>query len=367
MRNPGPERLASGMPRALVILIAGACLVVIIAGLKLGAWLIAPVFLAMVIVITLRPVPQWLRRHGVPAGIATALLILLVYALVAALVVILVVSIAQLASLLPAYAERADDLLDGLKSLLAHWNISPEQLRPATDQLDFDRLLGYVGNLLGSVTSIGTSILFVLALLLFFCIEASGAGARQLALQSDRPAIGSAISGFVRGTRRYMFVTTVFGLIVAVLDTIALEIMGIPLPLLWGVLAFITNYIPNVGFILGLAPPAILGLLEGGWQTLLAVIVVYSALNFVIQSVIQPRFVGQAVGISTIATFLSLVLWGWVLGPLGAILAIPLTLLAKALLVDVDPRARWVDDLLASRATGRAEAPPRPSAEPEKS
>lgn len=250
--------------------------------------------------------------------------------------------------------------------MLARWDISPEQLRPATDQLDFDRLIGYVGNLLGSVTSIGTGILFVLALLLFFSIEASSAKARQLALQTDRPAIGSAISGFVHGTRRYMLVTTVFGLIVAVLDAIALAIMGIPLPLLWGVLAFITNYIPNVGFILGVAPPAILGLLEGGWQLLAAVIVVYGALNFVIQSVIQPRFVGQAVGISTIATFLSLVLWGWILGPLGAILAIPLTLLAKALLVDVDPRARWVDALLASHAPGRSEAAPERSAEPEK-
>ncbi|MEU3271155.1 hypothetical protein ABZ639_09915 [Saccharomonospora sp. NPDC006951] len=106
MRNPGP--LAGGMPRALVVLIAGACLVVIIAGLKLGAWLIAPVFLAMVIVITLRPVPRWLRQHGVPAWIATTLLILLVYALIAALVVILMISVAQLASLLHCPPTRTE-------------------------------------------------------------------------------------------------------------------------------------------------------------------------------------------------------------------------------------------------------------------
>ena len=152
-----------------------------------------------------------------------------------------------------------------------------------------------------------------------------------------RPHVVDAISDFASGTRRYLAVSTVFGLIVAVLDTIALEIIGVPAPVLWGLLAFITNYIPNIGFVIGLIPPAILGLLEGGPSMMIAVIVVYCVLNVVIQTVIQPKVVGDAVGLSTTLTFVSLVFWTWVIGPLGALLAIPLTLLAKALLVDVDP------------------------------
>lgn len=135
--------------------------------------------------------------------------------------------------------------------------------------------------------------------------------------------------------------------IVAVLDVGLLYLLAIPLPLLWGLLAFITNYIPNIGFVVGVVPPALLGLLEHGWQGALAVVAGYSVLNVLIQSVIQPRFVGNAVGLSTSLTFLSLVFWAWVFGPLGALLAIPFSLLMKALLVDLDPRTRWATALLA--------------------
>jgi AI-2 transport protein TqsA len=134
---------------------------------------------------------------------------------------------------------------------------------------------------------------------------------------------------------------------VAVLDTVFLFFTPIPDPLLWGILAFITNYIPNVGFVVGLVPPAVLGLLEGGPGLMLVVIIVYSVLNAIIQSVIQPRVVGEAVGLSGSVTFISLVFWAWVLGAVGALFAVPLTLLAKALLVDVDPRAAWLGPLLA--------------------
>ena len=180
----------------------------------------------------------------------------------------------------------------------------------------------------------------------------------------DRPRITEALAHFAWGTRQYLLVTTVFGLIVAVLDWIALVILGIPLAITWALLSFITNYIPNVGFVIGVVPPALLGLLTGGPQLMLIVIVVYCVLNFVVQSIIQPRFIGDAVGLSVTVTFIALVFWTWLIGPLGAILAIPLTLLSKALLVDVDPQARWADALLRASAKNRTrwsrgEAAPR--------
>ncbi len=155
-----------------------------------------------------------------------------------------------------------------------------------------------------------------------------------------------------------------FGFIVAVLDTIALYLLDIPAPLLWGLLAFLTNYIPNIGFIIGLIPPAILGLLEGGPGLMLAVIAVYSVLNVIIQSGIQPKVVGDAVGLSTTLTFVSLVFWAWVLGPLGALLAIPLSLLVKAVLIDADPDSRWMVPLV-SNMPGHDDPPPEPEPLPE--
>jgi AI-2 transport protein TqsA len=187
---------------------------------------------------------------------------------------------------------------------------------------------------------------FILALMLFLTAESGGTARRMSMIAQDRPHIVTALEGFVHGTRSYLVVTAVFGLIVAVLDTAALAIMGIPLAVLWGVLAFLTNFIPNVGFIIGLVPPALLALLTGGWQLALAVVVVYCVLNLVIQSLVQPRFIGDSVGLSATVTFLALLFWAWILGPLGALLAIPMTLLVKAVLVDSDPRAGWVEALL---------------------
>jgi predicted PurR-regulated permease PerM len=109
------------------------------------------------------------------------------------------------------------------------------------------------------------------------------------------------------------------------------------------------------------APPALLGLLASGWRLMLAVIVVYVLINFVGQSLIQPRFVGDAVGLSTVLTFVSLVFWAWVLGPLGVLLAVPATLLVMALLVDVDPSARWASALVSTPAREKRRRHTRPS------
>ena len=195
-----------------------------------------------------------------------------------------------------------------------------------------------------------SSLVFLLCLMLFLSVDAAGIERRLAAVAADRPQLESALRSFAHGTRSYLLVTTVFGLIVGVLDAAALAVIGVPLPVLWGVLSFMTNYIPNVGFIIGLIPPALLALLTLGVPEMFLVIAVYCVLNFVIQSLIQPHFVGDSVGLAMTTTFVALVFWAWLLGPLGALLAIPLTLLVKALLVDVDPAARWATALAGSLA-----------------
>lgn len=143
--------------------------------------------------------------------------------------------------------------------------------------------------------------------------------------------------------------TALFGAIVAVLDAGALWLLGVPLALVWGFFSFITNFIPNIGFIIGVIPPALIALLDSGGQKMLLVIVVYSVLNVVIQSFIQARFVGATVGLSAEITFLSLVLWSFLLGALGALLAVPMTLL-RALFIDADQRTAWVAPLIDTSA-----------------
>jgi AI-2 transport protein TqsA len=168
-------------------------------------------------------------------------------------------------------------------------------------------------------------------------------------VRTARPELVGALDSFARGTRTYMGVAAGFGFIVAVIDGVALYFLGVPGAFVWAVLAFVTNFIPNIGFVIGVIPPALLALLEGGPGLMLTVILLYSVINFVIQSVIQPRYVGDAVGLAPTITMLSLVFWAWVLGPLGALLAVPLSLLMRALLIEADPDARWALTIVSGR------------------
>jgi predicted PurR-regulated permease PerM len=352
-------RLRGGIPRGLVVLLGAAATVILVAGVQAVAWLVGPAFMALTIVIAVAPVQSWLRRCGWPSWSTTLVVVILVYAVLVALALGIIISVARLGTEIPMYASTANGLLASATAQLGALGVGPEQIAQARSSLNLGNLAGLLAALLSSVAGLASNLVFLLALLLFLSVEAGGYGDRLASIAADRPEIVSALGRFAGGTRQYLLVTSVFGLIVAVLDSVALAFMGIPLAITWGILSFITNYIPNIGFVMGVVPPAVLGLLIGGPQLLLIVVVVYCGINFVVQSLIQPRFIGDAVGLSVTVTFLALVFWAWLLGPLGAILAIPLTLLAKALLVDIDPRAKWADALM--RASAKEPDPAAPA------
>jgi predicted PurR-regulated permease PerM len=338
-----------------MLLGAGAA-VLVLAGVRATAWLIGPMFLALMVVIAFYPVQARLRRSNWPEWLTTLVLVLLVVGVLASFVLVVIVSLAQLAGLLPQYADRADDLLQSLSAALSGLGAPAGQLDDAVSSISPDNVVALIGAVLAGLSATLSSVVFLVCLMLFLSVDAGGIERRLADVAADRPELETALRSFAHGTRSYLLVSTVFGLIVGVLDGVALAIIGVPLPVLWAVLAFITNYIPNIGFLIGLVPPALLALLTLGLPEMLAVIAVYCVLNFVIQSLIQPRYVGDSVGLAPTTTFVALVFWAWLLGPLGALLAIPLTLLVKALLVDVDPAARWANALAGSLA---AEARPR--------
>ncbi|MFC0431951.1 AI-2E family transporter [Kutzneria buriramensis] len=345
-------RAGVAMPRGLVLLLGAGASVITVAGIRAAAWLVAPTLLALVIVIVVSPVIKWLRGRGVPAWAATLALVLLVYGVLIAFGLVVIVSFAKLAALLSQYGDRFHALVADVTDVMGRLGVGPAQLRYVADALDVGKVLSALGSLLVDLTGMTTSVVFLLALLLFLSVEANGIDRRLLEIAAHRPHASVAMQGFARRTRRYLVTTTIFGLIVAALDAVALAWVGIPLVVLWGLLAFVTNYVPNVGFVLGLLPPALLALVISGWQLMLVVVLVYTAVNFVAQSLIQPRYVGDAVGLSAVTAFMAMAFWAWVLGPLGLLLAIPATLLIMAVLVDIDPRANWVAAL--TRAPARA-------------
>ena len=348
------------IPRGLRLLLGAAAATVVLAGLRAIDFLVAPVVLALVLTVLVHPVSQWLRSKGVPGWAATTAMLVLVYVLILGLTVSLVVSLGRFAAILPEYEDTWNDLLANGTAALDKLGVDSKELAALRDDMDLSKIGDVVLGLVGGLVDMLSSVVFICAAALMMTFDAGKFPANLAAVTRDRPGIGAAFSSFAHGTRTYLLVSTVFGFLVAVLDTIALAFMGIPVPVLWGLLAFITNYIPNIGFVIGLIPPAVLALLEGGPGLMIAVIVAYSVINIVLQSVIQPKFVGDAVGLATTVTFVSLIFWTFVMGPLGALLAIPLTLFAKAVLVDVDPRVAWVDTLASNKDSRREEAAPAP-------
>jgi predicted PurR-regulated permease PerM len=347
------------LPKGLVIALGLAASVVVIAGMREARDLLAPTFLALVLTILVHPLRRWLDRH-IPSWAASAVCVVVGCLIVLGLVFAVVVSLARFGSLLPKYEDEFEKQVHDFTDWLSSIGIGSSEIDKVASSFDLSRLGGVVEHILSSTLSIASGMVFILALVLFMAMDGANFP-RQLAKAGRaRPRLVDAIESFAVGTRRYLAVSSIFGLIVAVIDTIALALMGIPAPLVWGLLAFITNYIPNIGFVIGLVPPAILALLEGGPGLMIAVIVVYSLINVIIQTVIQPKFVGDAVGLSTTLTFLSLVFWAWVLGGLGALLAIPLTLLVKALFVDFDPDHQWLRPLLSNK-DDQPEQPADPS------
>ncbi|MFI9536686.1 AI-2E family transporter [Nocardia fusca] len=338
------------MPRGLIVLLVAAATVVAVTGAKAFAGVLGPVFLALMFAIAAQPIQTRLQRRGKPAWMGMIAALAVVYAVLLGLVAALALSAAQLATALPDYSDQFSALFDQVRSLLERFDVDQDRIQQILSGFDFGKLVEVLEGALRELAGVLSNLLFVLALLLFMAFDGTTIGRRMAVVAGMRPDISHALSAFAAGTRKYLIVSTVFGLIVAVLDGVALWLLAVPFPVLWGLLSFITNYIPNIGFVIGLIPPALLALLDGGFSRMVWVIVLYCVFNVVVQSVIQPKFVGDAVGLSVTVTFLSLVFWSWVLGALGALLAIPLTLLAKALLFDIDPSTRWMDVLISDRA-----------------
>jgi AI-2 transport protein TqsA len=336
------------LPRGLIILLGVAAALVAALGIREFNQILGPVFLALVLSIAVHPVRRLADRYHLPAWLGIIFSLIAVYGIVMGLFAILVISGIQFATLLQSYAPQFQAFLQEALRILESVGISQERLQSMVSELNPTRLVGLAGSVIGGLAGVLGDIFFLIVLL-FFTVADAGAFASKLTHRSIRTRLlANTFQRFAHGTRQYLAVATIFGAIVAVCDVIALWILDIQYAWLWGLLAFITNFIPNIGFVIGLVPPTIIALLDHDVLTAIIVVAVYSVLNFIIQTIIQPRVVGVTVGLSATLSFLSLIVWTTILGATGAFLAIPLSLFVKSLLVDVDPEHDWLEPLLSS-------------------
>lgn len=347
------------VPTGVWILLAGALASLGLWGLGQFAAILAPAFLALTLVLTIRPIHRWMVKKGVPKWISAIASIFVLVIALSSIIGLTVLAFLPLPEVIGSYQASFTRTINNISRFFEDSEFLQEQGYDASNidnllnQLDLNTIMTTVRTLIEQISGFSGLVLVIALSIFFIVIDTVSMESRSTIVERANPELHEALSGFEGRVRQYWVVSTIFGAIVALFDWIALQAMGIPLALAWALVAFITNYIPNIGFILGVVPPALIGLLEGGWQLMLWVIIAYSLINFVIQSLIQPKFTADAVGLSVTVTFLSLMVWGIVIGPLGALLAVPLTLFFKAVLIDSSKTTRWIDAFLISEGESR--------------
>lgn len=344
--------LSRGGLHLVVALVGVAAALLALQGISSYAALIAPLFFAINMVIIVHPLHAWLvRSYGWPRWAAASVSLVTVLVALFSFFYSIGWAIFALIRELPSYSTQFEVMWGGLLNWLGEFGVTTEGIAVNLQDnvgnivsFSTDWLVGVASNISG----IAAMIAIIVTVLFFLTLDSMTVTRRMRVIIRQKPATARALLNFTAGVRRYWVVTTVFGLIVAFMDLGYLIILGVPLAGVWAVLAFVSNYIPNVGFIIGLVPPALMATLDGGWMDALLVVVGFSVINVVMQSFIQPKFTGDAIGVTPTVSFVSVLLWAAVLGPLGALLALPATLFVKALLIDPNPQARFVNALIAA-------------------
>ncbi len=303
--------------------IGTAALVIVAAGVHEAAPVLNSILLSLLLAIAVIPAFDSLRRRGVSKGVAAALTTLLLTAVVAALLGFLGVAATRLVRVLPDYQDKAQALQQGLRSWLIGRGIEPERVL-SLDLVDPGRLLGLAAGFLSQGAKVLSQTLLLLLIVAFILAE------RGFHERAFRP--GGVATAVARDVRQYLLITAATGFSFAVVVYILMRAVGTDLARVWAVLAFVTNFVPNVGIILSVIPPVLLTLLELGWQRSVVILAGFLVLNFIIDNLIKPRFMQRGLDVPPLLGLLSLVVWSYLLGPPGALLAIPLTIAVRRVL-----------------------------------
>ena len=313
-----------------------AAIVVIIAGLKLGASMLTPILLAAFFAMALMPMAVILERRGLPAWLATLLSFLLGALLIVLLGYLVASSLDNVREALPRYAARVDELVDELE----HW-LTAKGFDVGEEGLDRfaepEALLGYVQGFVTSLAGVLSQSVVVILIMLFMLFERSVLTGSVTGDEVTKKQ--QIVQRIAHSVTDYLSVKTVISVFTGLFFGLACWWIGVDFPLLWALLAFLLNYIPNIGSVIACVPPALVALVQLGWSQALLVVLANVGINTVLGNVLEPRIMGNRVGVSALSIFLGLIFWAWVFGPVGALLSVPLTIIVKMLLEPAPPPA----------------------------
>ena len=326
-------------PSRVILLLAAV--VIIIAGMKTAAPLLVPFLLSVFIAVISLPAMNNLQKYGLGAGLSLVIVILAVLTAGVLLSLLIGSSIDDFSRSLPDYQQRITEQKDRLIEWLAGFGVTiPASL--GSDILDPNAAMRLLSSIFRNFGSVLANSFLIFITVIFILLEA-GSFSRKFALISNQKS--EFFQDFVPKLNGYMGIKTVTSAITGILVALLLWVLGVDNAQLWGVMAFFLNYVPNIGSIIAAVPAVLLALVQLGLGSALLAAAGYLVINIVIGSLLEPRFMGKGLGLSTLVVFLSLVFWGWVLGPVGMLLSVPLTITVK-LALDSKQETRWLGVLL---------------------
>ena len=338
------------------ILVGIASLVVIIAGIQAASSIVTPVLVAVFLAAILASPVTWLERRRVPRGAAVLLVTLGTVGVVSGLGVFIGTALSGFLDTLPVYQARLEHQLDQFVAWLRSYGLGVS-LQELWDGVEPGRALQLIGSLLSGVGGLVSNGVLILLIVVFILLEGESLAVKLRAAFGQNAEALQQLGKFLDSFKVYVAIKTLMSLATGVLIWLMLTLLGIDFPRVWGLLAFLLNYIPNIGSIIAAVPAVLLALVQYGPTKALVVIIGYLVVNNVLGVAIEPRLMGRGVGLSPLVVFLSLILWAWVLGPVGMVLAVPLMVGLK-LALEVSDSTRWLAILLgpASELGGPAQA-----------
>ena len=324
--------------------------------MKAASPLLVPFFVAVFLAVICAPPMFWLQGKGVPKVVAIALILVVILLVGLLLGALIAPSLSNFLHSLPVYQERLSTHVTGLISWLREKgvNISPEEVATTFHP-------GWIMTLAGGIFSALSSVLadafLILLTVVFILLEAADFPKKlQVVLKIPERSL-STIEKFSRSAKRYLVIKTLISAVVGLVIWLWLLILGVDYPVLWGTLSFLLNYVPNIGAIIAALPVALLALVQLGVESALLTVLGFVVVHIVLGSIIEPKLTGKGMSLSTLVVLLSMIFWGWVLGPIGMILSVPMTSLVKialesydgtrgvAIMLGSDTEIEWIEKL----------------------
>lgn len=321
-----------------------ASLVIILAGLKAAETIVLPFLLAIFIGIICTPALHWMTRYKVPVVVAIMVIVAFLLVVGGLLGLFVGSAIDSFINRLPEYQQRLEAEMVGLLPWLERLG-APVNREQLLEHFNPSQLMDWVGKALTNLGALLTNLLLMLFIVVFLLLEEATLSKKlRLALPDAEKSLQNA-SSFVRQVNKYLMIKSLVSLITGLLIALWVWAWGLDFPLLWGLVALLMNFIPNVGSILAAIPAVLLAIVQLGFPDALVIAGGYLVVNLLMGNLIEPRFMGKGLGLSPLVVFLSLILWGWMFGAVGMFLSIPLTMIVKIAL-EQSPSTRWLGIML---------------------